>query len=60
MALGEVGSYLAALVLAVVAYSKLPISIALLQVLTAVLVFCVSSKTFHWFVHLGYEPDVED
>ena len=59
MAFGELGSYLVSLLLAVVAYIKSPVTTVLLQVPVALIVFCVSVKTFHWFVHLGYEPETE-
>lgn len=57
MALGELGSYIASIVLAVVAYRKVPFEHPGWKFFFAFLVFCVFSKIFHWFVHLGYKPE---
>jgi hypothetical protein len=57
MALGELGSYIASIVLAVVVYRKTPFENPGWKFFFAFLVFAFASKTLHWFVHLGYRPE---
>jgi hypothetical protein len=59
MALGELGSYIASAVLAIIAYSKASDHLPSWRFFAAFVVFIISSKILHWFVHLGYRPDVD-
>lgn len=60
MALGEIGSYLISVLLAATVYMKVPLPpYAFLRILAALFVFFVTSKIVHWFIHLGYEPEVD-